>query len=88
MGIDKSNVRNVIHHSMPESVQHCYQECGRAGREGEDLLCLMYVSSGDIVRLQKIKSSSDEKIMKKIITQGETSPLRKHWRLDVRKTWR
>ena len=54
MGIDKQDVRFVIHHSVSKTIENFYQETGRAGRDGQMAHCVLYFRSADAYRLSSM----------------------------------
>ncbi len=90
MGIDKSNIRFVIHADLPKSIENYYQETGRAGRDGEPSACIMLFSQADIPRVKFfIDTIVDETerrksldALNKVISFASTSVCRRKTLLD------
>jgi ATP-dependent DNA helicase RecQ len=81
MGIDKSNVRFVVHMDLPKNVESYYQETGRAGRDGLESNALLFFSWGDVVKLKGFVEVENNQVqseimLKKLDTMGEFGDLK------------
>lgn len=72
MGIDKPNVRYIIHYDMPKSLEGYYQETGRSGRDDGDATCVAFYSYDDLLKLEKLmknKPFSEQEISKQLLSE-------------------
>ena len=65
MGIDKSDIRYIIHYNMPQNIEGYYQEIGRAGRDNEKSECILLFSSQDLITIRYLIENSTENVQRK-----------------------
>lgn len=88
MGIDKPDVRFVIHYDMPKSIENYYQETGRAGRDGLTGKCIAFYNYNDILRLEKFlrdkpvaEREMGAQLMQEVVAYAETASCRRRFLL-------